>query len=123
MEQISRARVGEFLRRLEEFDFSGALKLCTDSAVVWQNDGEGEQAMDKRLDHFKSFVTTVASLRYDVNHQVGEANEVFQQHVLRLEMTDGSSAEVHAAVYFHLDGELIHRIEEYVYTVPATSAA
>ncbi|MEV7781175.1 nuclear transport factor 2 family protein [Kitasatospora sp. NPDC088351] len=107
------------LRRLEEYDFAGVRAMCTDGATVWQNDGKAEQAIDERLEQFKSFVTTLDSLRYDVIRQFQNPNEVLQQQVLHLAMADGSRSELHAAVYFRFDGGLIDRIEEYVYTVPA----
>ncbi|MGW1190772.1 nuclear transport factor 2 family protein [Streptomyces sp. NPDC002559] len=122
MTQGLRVPVNEFLRRLEACDFSGALALCTEKAVVWQNDGEGEVAMSDRLDHFKSFVTNVDSLRYEVTRQVHNGSELFQQHVLRLNLADGSSDEVHAVVYFRFEDDHIDRIEEYVYTAPEENA-
>jgi hypothetical protein len=37
-------------------------------------------------------------------------------------LADGTADEVHAAVYFKLDGDLIDRIEEFVY-IPVKAAA
>ena len=45
--------------------------------------------------------------------------EVLQQHVMHVLGTDGSRNEVNAAVYFRFDGDLIDRIEEYGYQIPA----
>lgn len=123
MEQHVNTQLDLFLRRLEMCDFPGAQALCTDRATVWKNDGNGEQTIDETLDQFKSFVTHVDSLRYDVVRRFQDSDEVFQQHVLHLKMTDGTSSEVHAVVDFRFEGELIDRIEEYVYTVPTGKAA
>ncbi|RPK67707.1 SnoaL-like domain protein [Streptomyces sp. ADI96-02] len=119
MEQGVSDQVNQFLRSLEAFDFSGAQAMCTGAATVRQNDGKGEQPIDESLDQFKSFVGNVDSLRYDVIRQFQSQDEVFQQHVLHLVMSDGSRSTVHAAVYFRFEGGLIDGIEEYVYAEPA----
>ncbi|MFF4602682.1 nuclear transport factor 2 family protein [Streptomyces sp. NPDC001339] len=111
-------KVDLFLRRLEKYDFSSAQEMCTDKATVWQNDGEEEQAIGERLEQFRSFAATVDSMRYDVVRQFKNSDEIFQQQVLRLNMTDGSSNEIHALLYFRFEGDLIDRIEEYVYPMP-----
>ncbi|GAB7028631.1 nuclear transport factor 2 family protein [Streptomyces sp. NPDC021749] len=123
MEQNLSEKVDEFLRRLERYDFSGARAMCTDRATVWQNDGKDEQVIDERMEQFHTFVATVDSLRYDVSRQFENANEVLQQQVLHLNMTDGSHKEIHALLYFRFAGDLIDRIEEYVYPVPPGTAS
>ncbi|MFF4772886.1 nuclear transport factor 2 family protein [Microtetraspora fusca] len=107
------------LRRLEAYDFAGMRAMCTDTATVWHNDGNGEQTIDEKLERLKPLVTGVASLRYDVIRQFQNSHEVLQQHVLHLAMTDGSRGEVHAAMYFRFKDDLVDRIEEYAYAVPA----
>ncbi len=123
MDQNISEKVNSGLRRLEAHDFAGFQAMCTSRSTVWQNDGKGEQTIGERMEQFESFVTTVDSLRYDVIRQFQNSDEVFQQHVLHLVMTDGSRSEVHAAVYFRFEGDLIDRIEEYVYTIPADEAS
>ncbi|WP_328390097.1 hypothetical protein OHS81_35175 [Streptomyces sp. NBC_00400] len=81
------------------------------------NDGKGDQTIDEKLEQLKPLAGTVGSLRFDITRQFHGANEVLQQHVLRLTMPDGSRSEVHAAMYFRFDGYLIDRMEEYVYEV------
>jgi limonene-1,2-epoxide hydrolase len=122
MERNVSEKVNQFLRHLEAYDFSSAQAMCTNGGTLWQNDGKGEQTIEERLAQFKSFVATVDSLRYHVIRQFQNANEVLHQHVLHLDMTDGSSSEVHAVVYFRFVGDLIDRIEENVYTVPTAEA-
>jgi len=118
-----RDRVDQFLRVLEKYDFSAAREMCTETATVWQNDGEPEQAIGERLDQFRSFVTTVESLRYDVLRRFDTPDEVCQQQVLHLNMTDGSSSALNALLYFRFEDGLIDRIEEYVYPMPASGEA
>ncbi|MCH0540322.1 nuclear transport factor 2 family protein [Streptomyces sp. MUM 203J] len=118
MEQNVIEKVNSFLRILERRDFSAARRMCTDKATVWQNDSTADQAIGERLRQFESFVTAVESLRYDVKRQFRHENEVLQQHVLRLEMTDGSRREINALLFFRFEGGLIDRIEEYHYAMP-----
>ncbi len=108
-----------FLRGLEAYDFAGCRAMCTSRATVWQNDGQGERAIDATLQRFQAFAADVDALRYDVIRQFRSTNEVFQQQVLHLSMADGSGSKVHAAVYFRFEsGGLIDRIEECIYAVP-----
>ncbi|MFM9447591.1 nuclear transport factor 2 family protein [Streptomyces acidiscabies] len=118
-----RDRVDLFLRVLEKYDFSAAQEMCTGKAVVWQNDGKEAQTIGERLDQFRSFVTTVDSIRYEVLRRFDAPDEVIQQHVLHLNMTDGSSSALHALLHFRFEDGLIDRIEEYVYPMPAPGEA
>ncbi|MEW2458498.1 nuclear transport factor 2 family protein [Streptomyces albus] len=114
-----RKSIGELatlcLRNLEAYDFEGVRAMCTEKATVWHNDGRGDQTIDEKLEQLRPLTGTVGSLRFDITRQFHSADEVLQQHVLRLAMPDGSQSEVHAAMYFRFDGYLIDRMEEYVY--------
>ncbi|MEU6351083.1 nuclear transport factor 2 family protein [Streptomyces sp. NPDC047072] len=118
MSQSLIEKVNAFLRILENYDFPGARTMCTDKAVVWQNDSTVEQPIDERLEQVAEFAAGVTSLRYDVERQFENENEVLQQHVLHLALPDGSHQEVHALVYFRFEGGLIDRIQEYHYPMP-----
>lgn len=118
MSRNIREKAVESLRRLEAFDFAGMRSMCTEKATVWHNDGKGNQCIDEKLEQLEPLVTTLDSLRYDVVRQYHNANEVFQQQVLHLAMADGSRAEMHAAMYFRFEEDLIDRIEEFAYDVP-----
>ncbi|MEE1742411.1 nuclear transport factor 2 family protein [Streptomyces sp. BE147] len=122
MRQDLNAKVNLFLQCLETCDFSRARALCTDRATVWQNDGNGAQGIGESLEQFKVFAADVKSLRYDVIRRFHSSNEVFQQHVLHLNMVGGSFEEVHAVVYFRFEDDLIERIEECIYTMPKAKA-
>ncbi|WP_424216090.1 nuclear transport factor 2 family protein (plasmid) [Streptomyces sp. BI20] len=108
-----------FLRCLESRDFDAARAMCAEAAVVWQNDGEGEQPLRERLNRFESFAEGVVSMRYEVLRQFPKPTEVLQQQVLHLTLSDGTSSEGPATVYFRFTGDLIDRVEECLYTVPA----
>ncbi|MER0485067.1 nuclear transport factor 2 family protein [Streptomyces sp. Edi2] len=118
-----RKNIGEMatrcLRHLESYDFEEVRAMCTETATVWHNDGKGDQTIDEKLEQLKPLADTVGSLRFDIARQFHSANEVLQQHVLRLTMPDGSRSEVHAAMYFRFDGYLIDRMKEYSYEVGA----
>ncbi|NEW72718.1 MULTISPECIES: nuclear transport factor 2 family protein [Streptomyces] len=111
-------KINEFLRILEKYDFSSAQARCTEKAVVWQNDSTVEQPMAERMEQFGTFVTNLKSLRYEVQRQFENPDEVLQQHILHLHLNDGSHQQVHALVYFRFEGDLIDRIEEYHYSMP-----
>lgn len=123
MEQNINEKVLEFLRRLEVHDFDGVQAMCTDRAIVWQNDGLGERAIGARMTQIKAFFADVVSLRYDVIRQFWNSHEVLQQQKLHLVMTDGSSCEVNATVFFRFEDGLVDRIEENVYPSPPDVAA
>ncbi|MGW4028755.1 nuclear transport factor 2 family protein [Streptomyces sp. NPDC004838] len=108
----------QWLRHLEAYDFDGMRAMCTETATVWHNDGKGEQSIDEKLEQLKPLVFTVDSLRYEIARQFHNPDEVFQQQILRLTLADGSHREVHATMYFLFEGDLIDRVEEYVYAVP-----
>ncbi|WP_165436387.1 DUF1684 domain-containing protein [Amycolatopsis suaedae] len=108
-----------YLRRLEEGDYAAMRALCTDTATVWHNDGKGEQTIDENLAMLKDMPGADASLRYDITRQLAEADEVLQQHVLRISNADGPVGEVQAAMYFRFKDGLIDRIEEYANFIPA----
>ncbi|HEY3472647.1 MAG TPA: DUF1684 domain-containing protein [Amycolatopsis sp.] len=108
-----------YLRRLEEGDYAGMRALCTDTATVWHNDGKGEQSIDENLAMLKDGPAADASLRYDITRQLAEADEVLQQHVLRISNANGPLGEVQAAMYFRFKNGFIDRIEEYANFIPA----
>ncbi|KOT87542.1 hypothetical protein ADK86_35380 [Streptomyces sp. NRRL F-5755] len=116
-----RKNIGELatqcLRHLEAYDFGEVRAMCAETATVWHNDGKGDQTIDEKLELLTSLVGTVASLRFDVTRQFQSANEVLQQHVLRLAGSDGARSEIHTAMYVRFDGYLIDRMEEYSYEV------
>lgn len=108
-----------YLRRLEAGDYAGMRALCTDTATVWHNDGKGQQTIDENLAMLEDGPAAEASLRYDIIRQFTEADEVLQQHVLRITNADGPVGEVQAAMYFRFEDGLIDRIEEYANFIPA----
>jgi uncharacterized protein (DUF1684 family)/ketosteroid isomerase-like protein len=108
-----------YLRRLEAGDYAGMRALCTDTATVWHNDGKGQQTIDENLAMLRDGPAAEASLRYDITRQFAEADEVLQQHVLRITNADGPVGEVQAAMYFRFKDGLIDRIEEYANFIPA----
>ncbi|MFI0422885.1 nuclear transport factor 2 family protein [Spongiactinospora sp. 9N601] len=107
------------LRKLESYDFSGMREMCTETAIVWHNDGGGERSIDEKLEQLRPLVGSVESLRYEVVRQFCGSDEVLQQQVLQVTTADGARDEIHATMYFRFDGGLIDRIEEYSYAVPA----
>ncbi|MBF4514088.1 nuclear transport factor 2 family protein [Plantibacter sp. VKM Ac-2885] len=106
-------RAVAYLRNLERGDFDAAISLCTDDATVWHSDGSGDQTLAENIAGMVKQAAAMKTMRYDITRQLSRPNEVLQQHVVTVEMTDGMRGTVHAATYFRFDGDLIERIEEY----------
>ncbi|MEU9900728.1 nuclear transport factor 2 family protein [Streptomyces phaeochromogenes] len=117
-DQDLRAAAVHYLRQWEVRDYAAMRSLCTETAAVWHSDGSGDQPIDENMELLKRLATDVETLRYDIVRQFQDGDEVLQQQVLHLTMTDGSRSDVHAAMYFRFDGGLIDRIEEYFNVVP-----
>jgi hypothetical protein len=94
--------------------------MCADTATVWHNDGKGEQTIEENLEQLKQMSSGggVVALRYDITRQFQKPDEVLQQHVLHINMPDGSGTELPVAMYFGFKDGLIDRIEEYANMTP-----
>ena len=106
-------RAIQYLRCLESHDFDAAIALCTKNATVWHSDGTGDQSLAENVDGMRQQVGAMKSMHYDITRQFVRPDEVLQQHVVSVEMVDGTRGTVHAAAYFRFNGNLIDRIEEY----------
>lgn len=114
MTQDDKTTAVHYLRLLEKGDFTGMRALCTPTATVWHNDGQGEQGIEDNLAGLEKMTTgNVASLRYNIIRQFDRPDEVLQQHVLNITNADDSVIELHVAMYFGFKDGLINRIEEY----------
>lgn len=120
--QDLRAAAVHYLRQWEVRDYATMRSLCTDTAIVWHNDGSGDQPIDENMELLKKLATDVETLRYDIVRQFQDGDEVLQQQVLHLTMTDGSRSDVHAAMYYRFADGLIDRIEEYFNVVPLSES-
>jgi uncharacterized protein (DUF1684 family) len=105
----------QYLRHLEKFDFASMRAMCADTATVWHNDGKGEQTIEENLEQLEQMSSGggVVALRYEITRQFQKPDEVLQQHVLHINMPDGSGTELPVAMYFGFKDGLIDRIEEY----------
>ena len=108
-----------YLRHLENADWAGARAMCTATATVWHNDGKGDQTIEENMTAMRELVDGIESMRYDIGRQFSQRDEVLQQHVVNVAMTNGVRGQVHAAVYFRFEDGLIARIEEYANFIPA----
>ncbi|MGW4772467.1 nuclear transport factor 2 family protein [Nocardia sp. NPDC004278] len=118
MNRDNEDKVIRYLRNLENRDFSSARSMCSDTATVWHNDGNGEQTIAENIASMHRQIPSIESMRYEVIRQISDRDAVLQQHVVHVATTNGMRGKVHAAVYFRFDGDLITRIEEYANFVP-----
>ncbi|RJQ89670.1 nuclear transport factor 2 family protein [Amycolatopsis panacis] len=109
----------DYLRHLENREWSAARALCTENATVWHSDGKGDQTIEENVNGMKAQISNIEYMRYTIVRQLAEPGEVLQQHIVHVASKDGMRGEVHAAVYFRFEGDLIARIEEYANFVPA----
>lgn len=110
-----------YLNHLENRQWDQARSMCTATATVWHSDGKGEAGIDENIAGMKEQIGAIASMRYDIQRQISDGNEILQQHVVRVQTVDGGRMKVYAAVYFRLQDGLIERIEEYANPVPDES--
>lgn len=108
-----------YLKHLENREWDQARSLCTTDATVWHSDGKGDSGIDENIAGMREQIVSIASMHYEIQRQISQGEELLQQHVIRVEMAEGSRADVYAAVYFRLKDGLIERIEEYANAVPA----
>jgi ketosteroid isomerase-like protein len=102
-----------YLHHLERADWAAARAMCSATATVWHDDGEGDSTIEENIAGMESQIGAIASMRYDITRQLSGPGEVLQQHVVHVTMKDGARFQVHAAVYFGFADGLITRIEEY----------
>jgi ketosteroid isomerase-like protein len=102
-----------YLRHLERADWAAARAMCSATATVWHDDGEGDSTIEENIAGMESQIDAIASMRYEITRQLSGPGEVLQQHVVRVTMKDGARFQVHAAVYFGFADGLVTRIEEY----------
>lgn len=111
-----------YLKHLENREWDQARSMCTADATVWHSDGKGDSGIDENIAGMKEQIGSIASMRYDIQRQISQGDEILQQHVVRVETSDGTSMNVYAAVYFRLNNGLIERIEEYANAVPDSAS-
>ena len=109
--------IDEFFAAVERSDFEQVRKIYAPDAVIWHNDGQGEQTVDGNIAMVSALCGAVRSLRYDVACRTEtDDGGVFAQHVLRVELPSGQEMAIDAAMYIRTDGVSISRIDEYIDT-------
>jgi ketosteroid isomerase-like protein len=115
--------VDEFFDAVEKGDFVRMRELYAPDAVIWHNDGEGEQSADDNVAGMAALHAVVRRLRYDVARRAStDDGGVFVQHVLRGELPNGEALALDAAMYITLGQETIVRIDEYFDTAVVKDA-
>jgi hypothetical protein len=108
-----RQKAVTYLRHLERADWAAARAMCSATATVWHDDGNGDSTIEENIAGMESQIGAIASMRYDIKRQLSGPGEVLQQHVVHVAMKDGARFQLPAAVYFGFTDGLITRIEEY----------
>jgi uncharacterized protein (DUF1684 family)/ketosteroid isomerase-like protein len=113
MSQHVEERAIAYLRHLENREWADARAMCSETATVWHNDGNGDSTIDENIAGMAAQIEPIASMRYEITRQFSRPDEVLQQHVVHVVTTDGARFRVDAAVYFRFEDGQIARIEEY----------
>ncbi|MEU4674897.1 nuclear transport factor 2 family protein [Amycolatopsis sp. NPDC023774] len=112
--------VDDFFQAVERGDIDTVRALYAQDAVIWHNDGAGEQGREANLAVLRLFSTAIRGLRFDVSRRVDVGGGVFPQHVLRGQLPDGEECALDIAMYLAVSGGKITRIEEYFDVAGAT---
>ncbi|NIY62631.1 nuclear transport factor 2 family protein [Streptomyces malaysiensis] len=119
MSQDLKDKAVTYLRALEKADWATARAMCAPTATVWHNDGKGEQTIEENIKGMEGQIDAIESMRYDITRQLSRPGDVLQQHVVHVTTKNGMRGQVHAAVYFRFEDDLITRIEEYSNFIPS----
>ena len=106
--------VVRFFSALEAGDIDAVRAIYAPDALIWHNDDLIDQSVEDNLKVLAGLHRVVSGLRYDVIRRAVVDDGVFQQHVLRGTLPDGSGVELHAAMYLQVRDGHITRIEEYL---------
>ena len=99
---------------IEAADVESIASIWADDVVVWHNtDGiEQERSANLRVLDWMVGSTTLRSYR-NIRRTI-VAGGFVQQHVLHVELPDGRTADVPAALFVEVDNGRITRIDEYL---------
>lgn len=106
--------VERFFAALEAGGTDLLTTIYTDDAKIWHNDHSAEQGVPDNLKVLKGLHAVVSGLTYDIVRRGEVAGGVFQQHVLRGTLPDGTEVALPAAMFITVEGERVARIEEYL---------
>jgi len=111
---MSEELVARFFAALEGGDIAALREIYATDAIIWHNDDLIEQSVEENLKVLRGLHRVVSGLRYDIIRRVPAPDGVFQQHVLRGLLPNGTEVELHAAMYLQVRDGHITRIEEYL---------
>lgn len=106
--------VERFFAALEAGDVATVAAIYSEDARIWHNDASGEQGVEDNLVVLRGLHQVVSGLRYEIVRRHPVEGGVFQQHVLRGRLPDGTEIAMAAAMYLTVDGGRVRRIEEYL---------
>lgn len=106
--------VERFFAALEAGDIDTLTAIYTDDARIWHNDASGEQGVEDNLRTLRGLQQVVTGLHYEIVRRLPVDGGVFQQHVLRGRLPDGTGIAMPAAMYLTVADGRVSRIEEYL---------
>lgn len=105
--------VERFFTALEAGDTDTMATIYAPDARIWHND-YSEQGVEDNLAVLRGLHQVVSGLHYEILRRIPVEGAVFQQHILRGRLPDGTEVAMPAAMYLAVDGGRITRIEEYL---------
>ncbi|MFE5159012.1 nuclear transport factor 2 family protein [Streptomyces sp. NPDC056697] len=105
--------VDNFFRAVERGDVDAVRGIYASDVAIWHNDGAGDQGLEDNLVVLGLLGGAIHGMRFDVTRRADVGAGVFQQHVLRGQLSDGEQVGLDAAMYIAVNDRKITRIEEY----------
>lgn len=106
--------VERFFTALEAGDTDTLTDIYAPDALIWHNDDGGEQGVEDNLRVLRGLHSVVSGLQYEIVRRYAVEDGVFQQHVLRGTLPDGSAVAMPAAMRLVIADGRVTRIEEYL---------
>ncbi len=99
---------------IEAGDVEAVASMWADDIAVWHNTDQIEQSKAANLRTLEWMVAGTASRSYRAVRRTSTTDGFVQQHVLHLELDDGRSVDLPAALFVRIAGGRVTRIDEYL---------
>ena len=103
----------QFVHAVENGDEQKLRELYHPDAKIWHNDGMGDQDIEANLEILRLMHANIAGLAYDVRRQSETTDGVYQQHLVRGTLPNGSPVDIDACIFMAIEDGKIVRIEEF----------
>jgi len=103
-----------FLGAIESGDAATVRACYAPDAVIWHNNDNVEQSVDKNIRSLDWFARKLPNRHYRVLRREALKDGFLQQHVLEATLPDGTAWKLAACVVVRMEDGLIVRLDEYL---------